>query len=62
MSAFDLSVPALALANRHGLIDADGLLHCWECGAQCGWHVSLHCEQCLANALERIAHSQRYTV
>jgi hypothetical protein len=37
---------ALALARQHRLLDEHGQLFCWGCGAECDWHVSLHCAWC----------------
>lgn len=37
---------ARTLADHHGLIDDEGILHCWNCRGRCHWHVSLHCDPC----------------
>jgi len=44
---------ARSLARKHRLIDRDGQLHCWQCGGPIGWHVSLLCPLCRADAPRR---------
>lgn len=34
------------MADAQGLIDDQGMLHCWNCRGVCTWHVSLHCDPC----------------
>jgi len=37
---------ALVMARAKRLVDQDNILHCWNCGTACDWHVSLHCAPC----------------
>lgn len=47
----DLDQAARTMADLKGLIDQDGLLHCWRCQHVTDWHVSLHCPPCRPRAL-----------
>lgn len=39
---------ALAYARRHGLLEDDGQIHCWECKRLGATLPSLHCKRCYA--------------
>jgi len=41
---------ARALAHRHKLVDDDGTVQCWTCGARRALMPQLHCAVCLAAA------------
>ena len=54
-SAISLEDAAVAIARNHQLIDAEGWLHCWNCGITCDWHISLHCDPCRRATIDRLA-------
>ncbi len=42
------------LAQRHNLIDRDGIVWCWNCKQQKALLPSLHCARCLTEAWQRL--------
>ena len=50
---------AATFARAKGLIDADGMLHCWKCSEVTDWHVSLHCAPCRVESRARAPERRR---
>lgn len=45
---------AIDIGERKRLHCSDGTWMCWECGTECPFHVSLHCEFCLGETRRKI--------
>jgi hypothetical protein len=51
----DWAQAAMDIGRSKRLQSSDGTWFCWGCGTETAFHVSLHCDWCLAQHLERKA-------